>query len=183
MSFQNLVTSLQNHSISFPEDTVASHAITSWIEQYKEFAFVKENLLWHITGSLFIVNPSHTKILLMFHKKLQMWIQFWGYADGEADIRNVAIREFHEESGVWVEPLLLWEIFHVDVHDIPEHKDKPKHIHFDIRYLWIIPDDSPISHQETEVDDIRWFNLDEVGNYNDEPTMKTCIERIKNLSH
>ena len=181
MILEQLILSLQDHITAFPEDREATEKVIGWIEQYQEFAFVKENLLGHITGSLFIVNPSRTKILLMFHKKLQMWIQFGGHADGKVDIRNVAVREFHEESWVMPEPLLVWNIFHVDVHDVPEYKDKPKHIHLDIRYLWVVSDDVTLMHQEAEVEDIRWFDLDEVQNYNDELTMKTCIERIKTL--
>lgn len=98
MILEQLILSLQDHITAFPEDREATEKVIGWIEQYQEFAFVKENLLGHITGSLFIVNPSRTKILLMFHKKLQMWIQFGGHADGKVDIRNVAVREFHEES-------------------------------------------------------------------------------------
>ena len=58
----------------------------------------------------------------MLHKKLQLWLQFGGHADGEIDIKNVAIREFHEESGIQIEPMIIDEIFNVDIHDIPENR-------------------------------------------------------------
>ena len=53
-----------------------------------------------------IVNPEKTKVLLMLHKKFQRWQQFGGHCDGEIDVRNVAVREFHEESGITLEPEL-----------------------------------------------------------------------------
>ena len=177
-----LIASLYAHIGKYPEDEKSSENTITWIEKHWDFAFVKENLEGHITGSIFIINPDKTKILLIFHKKLQKWLQFWGHADGEKNIQNVAIREFQEESGILIAPKILWDILHVDVHDVPEYKWKPEHRHFDIRYLWIIDDTIPLFRQEEEVDDIRWFAIDEVENYNNESSMMNCILRIKNIS-
>lgn len=47
---------------------------------------------------MLMTNPSRTRVLLMFHKRFQTWSQFGGHCDGEIDIKNVALREFHEES-------------------------------------------------------------------------------------
>ena len=54
-----------------------------------------------------IANPERTKVLLMLHKKFGRWQQFGGHCDGEVDVRNVALREFHEESGILVEPEII----------------------------------------------------------------------------
>lgn len=80
---------------------------------------MKDNLAGHITASMFITNPERTKLLLMLHKKFQRWQQFGGHCDGEIDVRIVALREFHEESGILDEPEMSDAIFHVDVHDVP----------------------------------------------------------------
>lgn len=68
---------------------------------------------------MLITNLEHTKVLLMFHKKLQKWLQFGGHSDGDMDTIATAIREFHEESGIIVEPTLFSGIFDIDIHDIP----------------------------------------------------------------
>jgi 8-oxo-dGTP pyrophosphatase MutT (NUDIX family) len=68
---------------------------------------------------MFIVNPEMTKVLLMLHKKFGRWQQFGGHCDGETDVRSVAIREFHEESGVEESIEVIPGIFHVGVHDVP----------------------------------------------------------------
>lgn len=119
----------------------------------------------------------------MFHKKLQFWLQFWGHADGEVDILNVAIREFHEESGIDMEPMMIDWIFNADVHDIPENRWVPSHKHLDILYLGIIPEDTPFSRQESEVDDIRWFDIEWIEKYIGEKRMLDMIEQIKIMSH
>ncbi len=101
----------------------------------------------------------------MLHKKFQRWQQFGWHCDGDTDVRNVAIREFHEESGIAVEPTILWDIFMVDVHDIPvDKKGTPPHKHYDVMYLWVIAEDIPFVRQESEVDDIRWFDIDVIEN-------------------
>ncbi len=55
----------------------------------------------------------------MFHKKLQKWLQFGGHSDGDSDTRATATREFHEESGIEIEPIVMDDIFNIDIHDIP----------------------------------------------------------------
>jgi hypothetical protein len=66
-----------------------------------------------------------------------------------------------------------------DIHDIPlDKKGTPPHKHFDIMYLGTIPEDTPFSRQELEVDDIRWFDIDGIGQYV-EPDMLQRIEKIR----
>jgi hypothetical protein len=62
--------------MNFPEEKLSTEKTISWIREYGEFAFVKENLSGHITASLWITNPEKTKVLMMYHKRFQMWTQF-----------------------------------------------------------------------------------------------------------
>lgn len=128
-----------------------------------------------------IMNPSRTKVLLMLHKKFKRWQQFGGHCDGEIDVRAVAIREFHEESGIDTEPTIIGNIFLADVHDVPlDAKWRPPHYHFDIMYLGIIGEHVPFSRQESEVDDIRWFPIEWIDKYVEED-MVNRINKIKIL--
>ncbi len=181
MLLSSLISSLRVHGQTDSSERGFCDEIIAWIEKYREFAFVKNNLDGHITASMMIANPEHTRVLLMFHKKLQMWVQFWGHCDGELDTLDVAIREFHEESGISVEPKLIWGIFHVDVHNIPEYKTTAKHKHYDIMYLGEIPDTVEFSRQEAEVDDIRWFDIEGIENTLWEKWMVNRIQKIKTL--
>ena len=184
MTIDQLIQSILLHAERFPSEADSAKRIIEWIEQYQEFAFMKDNLAWHITASMLITNPERTKVLLMLHKKFQRWQQFGWYCDGEIDVRSVALREFHEESGIVVEPEFSDAIFHVDVFDVPvDAKGRPAHFHFDILYLGIIPEDAAFNQQESEVDDIRWFSLDEALLVNDERLMRQCITKIKNISY
>ncbi len=181
MSFSPLISSLKQHAKNDPSEKGFCYEVISWIEKHGEFAFVKDNIEGHITASMLITNIERTRVLLMFHKKLQMWVQFGGHCDGDTDTLAVAIREFHEESGILEEPHVIGGIFHVDVHTIPEYKLTPKHKHYDIMYLGEISEHVKLSKQEAEVDDIRWFDIDSIENTIWEKWMVSRIQKIKNL--
>ena len=174
----NLITTLENYKISSSQDSDFTQQIIDWIKKYREFAFVKANLEGHITGSMMITNPAKTKVLLMLHKKFQRWQQFGWHCDGDTDVRNVAIREFHEESGIIQDPKILDPLFQIDIHDIPiDKKLTPSHKHFDIMFLGIIDENIPFFRQESEVDDIRWFDIEWIEKY----VEKEIFQRIQKI--
>ncbi len=182
MSIPSLISSLEQHNQDCPLEKSYTDQTIDWIREYGEFAFVKSNMKWHITGSMLITNMEKTKVLLMFHKKLQFWVQFGGHCDGETDVLAVAIREFHEESGIEIDPLIYDGIFDMHVHSIPiDPKWTPAHIHHDILYLASISEDTPFTRQESEVDDIAWFDIDGIEKYIAEERMLYMMEKIKKL--
>jgi len=88
----------------------------------------------HLTGSAWLVSADGQRVLLTHHRKLGMWLQLGGHADGDADLARVALREAEEESGLSdlvVEP----EIFDLDCHSIPARGNDPEHFHYDVRFV------------------------------------------------
>jgi 8-oxo-dGTP pyrophosphatase MutT (NUDIX family) len=73
-------------------------------------------------------------VLLTHHRKLDRWLQLGGHADGERDLRAVALKEAEEESGL-AGLVAEGDIFDLDRHWIPEHKGVPGHWHYDVRYV------------------------------------------------
>lgn len=188
--FTQLIASLENHAKLFSEEKDFSDRIIAFLQKNMEKSF--HNWHWddgHITASMMIVNLEKTKVLLMFHKKLQKWLQFGWHSDDSPDVLSTAIREFHEESGIAEEPSILSyssdmsiPIFDLDIHQIPpDLKWRPDHIHYDIRFLWSITDDTILSMQVDEVDDIRWFDIETVGDFITEIWTLRMIQKIKNL--
>lgn len=97
-------------------------------------AFMRERLAGHFTGSAWLVSADSQRVLLMYHRKLDRWLQPGGHADGDADLAAVALREATEETGLrdlHVEP----GIFDLDAHRIPARGDVPEHTHYDVRYV------------------------------------------------
>ena len=96
--------------------------------------FHRERLAGHFTASCWLVDRSGARVLLTHHRKLGLWLQLGGHADGDRDLRIAALKEGEEESGL---PGLRIEggLFDLDRHWIPEHKGVPPHWHYDVRYV------------------------------------------------
>jgi len=124
------------------------------------------------------MNPSRTRVLLMQHKKLGMWLQFGGHADGEIDLKSVALREFREESGIMHTPYLYEDIFDVHIHPIPARGHEPEHLHHDVVFLAEVPDEVDISYDVLEADDVRWFETEDIKKYIAEERMLRMMEKI-----
>jgi len=114
----------------------------------------------HITGSAWIISADRASVLLTHHRKLDRWLQVGGHADGDNDVRRVALREAEEESGLTrFEPLDGLDPslpFDIDVHAIPARGDEAAHWHHDLRYLLIAAPGQSL-HISDESHDLRWI--------------------------
>jgi 8-oxo-dGTP pyrophosphatase MutT (NUDIX family) len=96
--------------------------------------FTRERSTGHFTGSAWVVSGDGRRTLLTHHRKLDRWLQPGGHADGEVDLRNVALREAQEETGL--HDLVVEEaVFDLDRHSIPARGPDPEHWHFDVRFV------------------------------------------------
>ena len=88
----------------------------------------------HFTGSAWVVSADGERALLLHHRKLGIWVQPGGHADGDGDLAGVALREAEEETGL---PGLRIEggVFDLDRHAIPARGDDPEHHHYDVRFV------------------------------------------------
>jgi len=96
--------------------------------------FLRARLAGHFTASAWLLDRARTRVLLTHHRKLGIWVQLGGHADGDCDLARVALREAEEESGL-AGLRGDREIFDLDRHWIPEHKGVPGHWHYDVRYV------------------------------------------------
>lgn len=127
--------------------------------------FERATIEGHITGSAWILDADRAACLLTHHKKLGLWLQPGGHADGEADVLAVALREGREESGIpGLEPLSR-EVFDVDVHEIPARKGEPAHLHFDVRFALVAPPGARYVVSD-ESHDLAWVPRTAVQTYN-----------------
>ena len=134
----------------------------------------------HVTGSAWIVDYSHSKVLLTHHRKLDRWLQLGGHADGDADILRVALREAREESGISDIRPMSEDIFDVDVHPIPARDAEPRHLHYDVRFLLEADASSPLV-VSSESKDLAWVSLSELTQLTTEQSIIRMME--KTLSH
>lgn len=66
--------------------------------KFNENYLERENQIAHFTASMWTVNKSHTKTLMVYHNLYDSWSWIGGHADGEEDLCAVALRELQEEN-------------------------------------------------------------------------------------
>ncbi|MEE9414801.1 MAG: NUDIX hydrolase [Acidimicrobiales bacterium] len=131
-------------------DLLASH----------DSALVRSCRPGHLTGSALVVDSVGERVLLLFHSKLQKWLQPGGHADGDANLAAVALREATEETGIWglrvVVPAIDLDIHRVD----PPAEDS--HEHHDLRFLVIAPPNAIVDANH-ESQGSQWVTAEELA--------------------
>ena len=156
---ERLAREFAEYAVRWPNE-VAPQQFREFLDQHAD-AFERSLGVGHFTGSAWLVSIDGRRVLLTHHRKLGLWLQLGGHADGDADLMRVALREAEEESGLTgltVEP----SIFDLDSHRIPARGSDPEHWHYDVRYVvraganekFIVSDESH---------DLAWREITEVA--------------------
>ncbi|MBQ2695614.1 NUDIX domain-containing protein [Candidatus Saccharibacteria bacterium] len=129
----------------------------------------------HFAVSGFVMNRERTKLLMVFHKKLNIWVIPGGHLEDNEYPADGAIREIFEETGInatvinsskfefngnekessIATPYVMLSEF------IPKKGEKPAHVHMDFIFLCMADEESP-KKRETEVVDVKWMTWEEV---------------------
>jgi len=113
----------------------------------------------HLTGSSLVFEPSSRQILMLFHSKLQKWLQPGGHADGDGDLARVALREAIEETGI-SDLRVFDEVVDLDIHEVDPPKED-RHEHYDVRFLVVAPEGAiPKGNHESQ--ELRWINVEDL---------------------
>jgi 8-oxo-dGTP pyrophosphatase MutT (NUDIX family) len=108
-------------------------------------------------------------VALIHQRKLGIWIQLGGHADGERDLAQVALREAREESGLTDLSFFTPKHgtksgppfpFDLDVLVVPGRPEMAEHIHYDVRYLLLCPEAQPLE-ANPEAHEVAWLTIDE----------------------
>lgn len=146
---------------SHPERRATAEQLLHFVCETPD-CFERSHAAGHITGSVWLLNPRGDKALLTLHRKLKLWVQPGGHADGDPDVLRVALREGREESGIEEIYALSPEIYDIDIHTIPARPatGEPEHLHYDVRYL------ARAAHEHYAISDesdaLGWYSADEL---------------------
>ncbi|NCF46894.1 MAG: NUDIX domain-containing protein [Alphaproteobacteria bacterium] len=125
------------------------------------------------------MTPDRRSTVLVHHKKLNRWLQPGGHADGNGNLFEVALHEAFEETGLDL-PIFTPVnslIFDIDVQTIPKHGAKPAHMHYDIRYIFQLPDiNLPGNDQSCEV---LFVPIEEVKEFNNTASVERMALKTK----
>ncbi|MEO0445553.1 MAG: NUDIX hydrolase [Verrucomicrobiota bacterium] len=162
-----LLRLIDSYRTVFPEESSTIDRLYCFVAE-ESACFDRSHQAGHITGSAWIVDHSGGEILLTHHRKLGIWVQLGGHADGDPDVLSVAQREGEEESGLLLQTLSQ-DIFDIDIHTIPARPGEPEHQHYDVRFLFQASTRSvTISHESLALE---WVPLEKISHYSNEDSL------------
>jgi 8-oxo-dGTP pyrophosphatase MutT (NUDIX family) len=130
----------------------------------------------HATGSGFVVSEDG-RVGLIFHDKLKLWVQPGGHAEaGETDIAVVAARETGEELGLTIDRS-QFSLFDIDVHRVAPFDDAPAHLHFDYRFLYVLP--AVDLSGGGDAHEAKWFTRAELSSMGLDPGLKRMLRKAQ----
>lgn len=163
---RDLLERLERHAESalfVPEEQESLHRIRAFVRSQPS-CFFRGSVLGHVTGSAWVVDHPGERVLLLHHRKLGLWLQPGGHADGDPDVARVAAREALEETGIEGLELVSPDPFDVDVHAIPARRGEGAHFHYDVRFLFRAPRGAlPQTSEESHA--VAWLELARVPAY------------------
>ena len=90
----------------------------------------------HLTASAVVIAPERRSILLVYHERLERWLQPGGHVEPEdPSVIAAARREVLEETGIQV-PEEMSPLVSIDVHEIPAVRGEPEHLHHDLMFAF-----------------------------------------------
>lgn len=162
---------LTNYRQTHEDDAVNVRKCFDHFDKYNHSAFSRNNYQGHFTVSMFVLNKDCTKLITIEHETLQRTLQPGGHIEyNDTTLIHAATRELREEvpcinlnanTVVPFDHLFVaglnptdqgFRIFDIDIHVIPLSRKELEHVHFDVRFAFMLDDDSP---------DIQWTDLND----------------------
>lgn len=161
----------------------------------------------HMACSIWVVDPSFTQTLLVYHNIYDSWSWIGGHADGECDLAAVALRELQEETGVAHARLVAGEahgtddasvipaptvdglrplcgpggVYSLEVLTVDGHEKRgayvSSHLHLNVTYLAIADPAEPIRIKPDENSGVRWVPLEDAIRLSTEQWIRDRIYR------
>lgn len=145
------------------------------------------------TSTGYLINKTQTKMLLIFHNKLQKWLPPGGHWNTNELPHECAIREAFEEVGIHAKvikksnDLQLKSDFEKQIpapfcilHEfIPKFKNEASHMHVDFIYILKPVNSEEINLNIKEVHDAQWFTKKEIQKINTFPAVQKIARILK----
>ena len=160
----NLFQSIKNY-VPFNEQEERDKELMLRYMEKNPDCLSRENPVAHFTASVWTLNKDRTKTLMVYHNIYDSWAWIGGHADGEEDLRAVALRELREETGVTNAKLVSDEIFSLESLTVDGHLKRGKyvssHLHLNVTFLAEADETDTLTVKEDENKAVKWWTLKE----------------------
>ena len=171
----------QLEAYSPPEPEIRSHnEIVAFLRDPADPFSVDRYEPGHVTAGGLVLSSDLGLVLLIHHRRLDMWIEPGGHVDPtDADVVATATREVGEETGVTDIVPVGGGVLTVDAHEIPAYRSQPAHTHYNISYGFVAKsvDLSP----SDEVAAARWQALDQVDELTEDAAVRRAVLKLVRL--
>ena len=145
-----------------------------------------KNLRRDFTATGYVINPEKTKLLVIFHNKLQKWLPAGGHMEPNELPHEAALREVFKETGIHTANIIsddpdmglhgevdcqIPRPYSVLYQIIPQSKKDIEHIHVDFIYV-MESEETELKAQIEEVSKVAWLTKDEILSSN-------CFDSVK----
>ena len=164
-----LTEAIRNYLPSDDREAADKVAFLQFLEAFGETSYDRENLVGHVTATAWVSNERRDKVLP------------GGHADGERDLKQTAIKEVREETGL-TNLFINNKIISLSVLTVEAHVKRgqfvPAHLHFDVTYLIETDEHETLVTAPEENSALRWVRNAEMIALSGEEKMFPAYRRI-----
>ena len=174
----NIIKKIEEYQPINVQEEKDKKTILDFLNTYDD-AFLRSNLLAHVTSSAWVTNKKKDKILMAYHKLYDSWSWLGGHNDGNKDCLEVAIKEVKEEAGVLHVRPIIEDIFSLEVLSVNSHikhnEYVPTHLHLNLTYLLEADDSDLLFIKDDENSGVSWFDIDKAVDMSNEKWFRDNI--------
>ena len=179
----NLYSDIERYRPCCPQEEADRKQMLLFMEKNAD-CLDRSNQTAHFSASAWTFNRARTKVLMVCHSLYDSWSWTGGHADGNEDLRSVALRELKEETGVCTPVLLTPDIFSLEILTVDGHFKRgvyvPSHLHLNVTWLVEADEADTLIVNEAENQAVKWWSPDDALKVTSEPWFAERIYRKLN---
>lgn len=154
-----VISHLSQYQSEETQQLVVRDEMISFAEEHQDLALHRACEPGHFTASAIVIERGTDRFLVLFHTKLEKWLQPGGHVDGSSNLPAAALREATEETGIPTLDVALPAV-DLDIHEVRPPNEVP-HLHYDVRFVVLAPTGAqPVRNHESR--EIRWVTLEDL---------------------